>query len=175
MNIFQLMAYNIKYSHIDYVNEEINTMIRKKISHLGKKIKTKAKAVLSRRNRSLFIKGFVIGVSATLFSALPVSAMDDIPLLPKNITRGSNNGTRSSKYVVENELGPQIVRDAKFHALHPSKEITKSSIAAAILSLMTTNSALYIGITSGLIIGVLVLKLQNKYLISRVRVKHVKK
>jgi len=150
-------------------------MIRKKFSHLRKKInskiligKEKAKAVFSRRNRTLFIKGFCIGASGPLFSALPASARDDI-------TRGYNNGTRSKsvKYVVENELGPQIARDAKFHALYPSTEITKSSVAAAIVSLMTTNSALYIGIASGLIIGVLVFKLQNQYLISRV--KHVKK
>ena len=143
-----------------------------RISHLRKRIKTKvlvgkekAKNMLSRQNRNLFVKGFCIGFSVTLFRALPVSARDNnIPLPPKN---------RTSKYVVENELGPQIVRDAKFHALHPSTATTKSSVAAAIVSLMTTNSALYIGITSGLIIGVLVFKLQNMYLISRV--KHVKK
>jgi hypothetical protein len=148
-----------------------NIMLSTRISHLRKKIKTKvlvgkekAKNMLSRQNRNLFVKGFFIGFSVPLFRALPVSARDNIPLPPKN---------RTSKYVVENELGPQIVRDAKFQALYPSTGTTKSSVAAAIVSLMTTNSALYIGITSGLIIGVLVFKLQNKYLIWRV--KHVKK
>ena len=78
-------------------------MIRKKFSHLRKKInskiligKEKAKAVFSRRNRTLFIKGFCIGASGPLFSALPASARDDIPL-PSQPQRLINVETIRSK------------------------------------------------------------------------------
>ena len=135
--------------------------------------KRRVKNVLSTRNCTLFVQGFFIGLVGIslihrlieIFKAQPALA-EDLP--PRNIAKGSKSSKRWTRYkYLDTDLGPKIVRDANFHLSYPITGRTRSSIAASIVSITTTNSALYLGITSGLIVAVVVYQFQKKYLIWR--------
>ena len=147
--------------------------LKYRIQRKFSRIKEKIKRMGSRKNTIDFVKGFLFGFAlcafVMIFNTVPVSASD----LAHDLIENCDNKKCNQ---IDKQIGPQIIKDAERHISSPRPGLNSGSIAAKLVTTINANYALYLGISSGILIGILVFAVQQQFIKSyRRKLLHDKK